>query len=102
MVYKIKYSKLAIKTLDQNLLYLINNSLENSALKFINKVGEIVFLIAKNPKLYALWNSKLNIRKVVIVSQITMFYKINENTIDIVLFWNNYQNLNKLNELLNI
>lgn len=102
MVYKIKYSKLAIKTLDQNLLYLINNSLENSALKFINKVDEIVFLIAKKPKLYALWNSKLNIRKVVIVSQITMFYKINENTIDIVLFWNNYQNLNKLNELLNI
>ena len=94
MVYKIKYSKLAIESLDQNLLYLKNNWSENSMLKYINKVDEIISLIVNNPELYGLW--KLNIRKVIIVPQITFFYKVHKNTIDVVLFWNNYQNPEKL------
>lgn len=100
MVYKIKYSNLAIMTLNQNALFLNSNWSERSVIKFIKKVDKIVLLIVNNPEIFPKWRGS-SIRKVVIVKQITMFYEIKEDTINILLFWNNYQNPNNLIDLLN-
>jgi len=100
MVYKIKYSNLSIITLNQNALFLNSNWSERSVIKFINKVDKIVLLIVNNPEIFPKWRSSA-IRKLVIVKQITMFYEIKKDTINILLFWNNYQNPSNLIELLN-
>jgi plasmid stabilization system protein ParE len=100
MGYKIIYSNLATKTIDDNLNYLINNWSIKSSAKFLDKVDKTIVLLLENPEFYPFWNTSNNIRKAIIVKQITLFYKVKENTIEILLFWNNYQNPEKLLKLI--
>jgi len=100
MDYKIEYSNLATATLDSNIKYLLNNWPVSSSIKFLDKVEETILLINNNPEIFPKWNDNLNLRKAVIVKQITMFYNIKKDTIEILLFWNNYQNPNKLLDLI--
>ena len=90
MVYNIIYSKLAIDTLDTNIAYLKSNWPKKVSGHFLEKVENTISIIKGNPNFYANWNK--NIKKAIVVKQITMFYTIKENTVEILLFWNNYQN----------
>jgi len=101
MVYRIRQSTLAKTTFFDNIKYLEDNWSERVVISFLKKVAEITKLIKHNPELFPKWNENITLRKVSILPQITMFYKINKTTIDILLFWNNYQNPNNLIELLN-
>ena len=61
---------------------------------FIDKVDELIHLLSKNnvnfkPTLYK------NTFEVPVLKQITLYYKIENNTITLLRFWNNYQDLNK-------
>ena len=100
MVYNVIHSDLAKLTFFENIKYLEENWSKQVILNFLRKVNKITKLIKNNPKIFPIWNEKKNIRKVIIISQITMFYIVQEKTIDVVLFWNNYQNPKKLKELI--
>ncbi len=100
MDYKIVYSNLAVFTLDSNLSYLQNNWPKISLLNFLDKEEKTIDLIKNNPTFFPLWKENLNIRKAIIVKQITLFYEVKNNVIEILLFWNNYQNPKKLIQLI--
>ena len=92
MAYKIEYQTLAETTYLNNITYLENNWPLSVLIKFIKKVESITELLKENPEMFSKWKNNSSIRRVVIVSQITLFYQINKNTVEILLFWNNYQN----------
>ena len=93
----IHWTREAERTLAQNLEYLAYRWDDKVVLDFINKVDDALDIIALNPKIFPAHNSELGIYKCVVVSQITIYYRIvNDNTIDLLTFWNNYQNPDKL------
>lgn len=100
MAYKIKYHKLGNSTFLDNLDYLEQNWSKKVIRSYLDRIDKIIALIEINPEIFPKWRGS-SIRKVVIVKQITMFYEIKEDTINILLFWNNYQNPNNLIDLLN-
>lgn len=61
---------------------------------FIDKTEALIELLKKGnvnfkPTAY------LNTFQVPVVSQITLYYRINTNAIELLRFWNNYQDLNQ-------
>ncbi|MEE9349508.1 MAG: type II toxin-antitoxin system RelE/ParE family toxin [Flavobacteriaceae bacterium] len=100
MVYKIKFVPTAKDSYSLNLLYLEENWSKKVITNYLKKVFKSINLIKTNPRIFPKWKNNSEIRRVVIVKQITMFYEVKKETINIYLFWNNYQNPENLNELL--
>jgi hypothetical protein len=100
MAYKIIYSNLAIETLNANVVYLKNRWPKRSLTKFVGNVNKTIELIKQNPEFFPIWKDEKNKRKALVFKQITMFYNIKKNTIEILLFWNNYQNPSTLIDLI--
>lgn len=75
----------------ENIRFLIRRWSEQSATNFIDEVDTIVDLLKLNPEAFPLTNYK-NIRRAVIRKQITLFYKVEDETIILVRFWNTYKN----------
>ncbi|WP_414684719.1 type II toxin-antitoxin system RelE/ParE family toxin [Mucilaginibacter sp.] len=93
----INWTPEAERTFSQNLEYLAYRWNNKVVIEFINKVDESLLIIASNPKAFPLHSSTLHIHKYVIVPQITVYYRIvNDHIIDLLTFWNNYQNPDKL------
>lgn len=66
------------------------------ALKFIDKVGAVVYDLKKEIIEYPL-TEKGNVRKCVIVKQVTLFYEIDtDNNLVLLSFWSNYQDTERL------
>jgi len=59
---------------------------------FLDRVDEVIDNIAENPYVYPAYENDKNIRKCVVTKHISLYYKILENRIDLLTFWNNYQN----------
>lgn len=79
-----------------NIEYLEREWTSTETYRFINKVDELLDQLAKGnitfkPTLYK------NTFEVPVIKQITLFYKTNGNSITLLRFWNNYQDLSKLN-----
>ena len=62
---------------------------------FIDKTDELIGLLKKG-NLSFKPTTYLNTFQVPVVSQITLYYRIQNNSIELLRFWNNYQDLNKL------
>ena len=76
----------------QNIDYLELKWSIQDVLNFIEKVDYTVQLIAKNNTLFTTTNYK-SVHKVVITKQITLYYRITSTNIELLRFWNNYQDL---------
>ncbi len=101
MTHKIKSSIKAKETFNQNLEYLKNNFPNKVALSFIDRVGDVLFILKRTPYVFPNRNTTSNIRKVLIVKQITLFYSVEGNEIHLHLFWNNYKKPSDLKKFLN-
>ncbi len=99
-MYKIVHSSIAEKTFVQNISYLEKNGSSKEIKNFINKTYEVVNLLKKDPYIFPKWEFNSSVRKVVLLKQITLFYSIGKNIVQIHLFWNNYRNPNDLKLLL--
>lgn len=94
----INWTAEAEKTLSQNLEYLAYRWNSKVIADFLNKVDDSLQVIASNPKAFPAHNSNLHIHKCVITPQITVYYRIiNDHSVDLLTFWNNYQNPDNLN-----
>ena len=81
----------------QNIDYLLENWSYREVSNFMKAVDTYLAIICKSPKTFQNTNYR-NIQFVVIVPQITLFYHIaDRNTVELVRFWNNYQDPKKLN-----
>ncbi|HVS91108.1 MAG TPA: type II toxin-antitoxin system RelE/ParE family toxin [Mucilaginibacter sp.] len=93
----INWTPEAERTFSQNLEYLAYRWDNSVVLGFIQKVDDSLQAIISNPQAFPAHNSTLHIRKCVVTPQITVYYRIvNDSTIDLLTFWNNYQNPEKL------
>lgn len=74
----------------ENIEYLTRVWSEKSAGKFVADVENVIELIKMHPELYPLCGH-LSVRRAVIRKQITMFYRVKHDEIQILRFWNNYK-----------
>lgn len=76
----------------QNIDYLELKWSVQDVLNFIEKVDYTIQLIAKNNTLFITTNYK-SVHKVVITKQITLYYRVTSTNIELLRFWNTYQDL---------
>ncbi len=76
----------------QNIEYLEKHWSEKEALNFINEVDYSLKLLAAENVVFTKSNY-INVYKMVIIKQITLYYSIENETIYLLRFWNNYQDL---------
>ena len=76
----------------QNIEYLENHWSEKEVLNFINEVDYSLQLLTKANVIFTK-SDYINVYKMVIIKQITIYYSIENETIYLLRFWNNYQDL---------
>lgn len=77
----------------KNIEYLESRWSEKEVLNFINEVDCSIKLLKKGNLIFKKSNYK-NVYKMVILKQVTIYYSIENETIYLLRFWNNYQDLN--------
>ena len=76
----------------QNIEYLENHWSEKEVLNFINEIDYSLNLLAKGNVIFTKPDYP-DVYKMVIIKQITIYYSIENETIYLLRFWNNYQDL---------
>jgi hypothetical protein len=77
-----------------NIDYLEAEWYEKVAFNFIEKANTIITLLQNDNVLFIKTNYK-SVYKIVITKHISLFYRIENNNLELLLFWNNFQNLEK-------
>lgn len=72
--------------------YLEDEWSEKEVLAFIDNVDYTIHLLEKNNIFFSKTQYK-NVFKIVVVKQVSLYYSIGEDTITLLRFWNNYQDL---------
>ncbi len=94
--YEIKWTDHALSELKDTFDYIELIWTKKELRKLSQKIEKILELISNNPFLFAKSNSN-SYRKVVILKFNTLYYRItDENTVEILSFFSNRQNPNKL------
>ena len=93
---KVIWSPSAKEDVENISSYLIFNWNTTVLLRFLLKLDRIINQIVINPKQFPLINSKLQIRKAVITTQNTLFYRIKNQNIEIVRIYDTRQDPIKL------
>ena len=100
MAFKIIYSPLAKESFQHNISYLKENWTIKEIQKFIQKTSDVIDILKIQPVLFSVSEFDKTIRKVVIIKQITLFYEFDKENVYLHLFWNNYQDPERINLLL--
>ena len=95
-IYKIKWSENALEELNNTIKYLEQNFSIKELNKLAIEIEKIVLLISKNPKIFKKVSQIKNIRRVVILKYNTILYKVNSDTIEILSFFSNRQDILKI------
>jgi len=88
---KIIWSDTAKQDYWQNIDYILREWDEQVAIDFLEAVDNTTRLIADTPKIGVKTDYK-GIRKIFVTKQISLFYRGNKKTIELIRFWNNYRN----------
>jgi len=88
-VYKIIASPLAVETYQQNIDFLEKQWSENEVLQFISNVSDVISILKVSPQTFKKWEKDSNIHQIEIQKQITLYYQIHHNNIELLLFFNN-------------
>ena len=88
----VEWSPLAKFDYWKNIEYLEEHWSPNEVISFINEVEYHIKLLQNNNVHFIKTNYK-SVYKIVIVKQISLFYRINNQKIELLRFWNNYQDL---------
>ena len=78
----------------KNIEYLEQEWSPREVISFINEVERNIQLL-KNDNVYFIATKYKNVYKIVVIKQITLFYRVVDDRIELLRFWNNYQNLKK-------
>lgn len=97
MSFQIRYSQRASLEYKEILDYVIRNFGLKKAIEIDILFEKIIFQISLNPKMYSVFNEKRKIRKCVISSQSSLYYRISGPYIELVSFRENLMNPKQLN-----
>ena len=92
MALTIYWTKQADQKFDQILKYLEEEWGDKVTRAFVRKVYDFLDILSEFPEIGTLENAERNIRGFVIVKQLTVFYKIKDDTIILLSFFDNRQN----------
>lgn len=95
MAYPVIWSPVAKLTYYQILEYLEEKWTEKELKVFINRTEEVINHIRKNPRLYP-YSRESKTFKCVVVKQVSLFYQFKQQNIELLLFWDNRQDPEKL------
>ncbi len=95
--YKLYWTDEAINNLGSILDYLQRRWTQREVDKFKIQLSKQLDLICNNPKLFPKSAFNPKIRKAVLSKQTTIFYDISGTTITLVYLFNNYQDIQKIN-----
>ncbi len=93
---KVLWSEEAKETFNQNILYLEKEWSQSVIDNFLDKTDEAISTISKHPLLFPVVSKENRVHKCLVVTQISLYYRIVKNEIHLITFWNNYQNPKKL------
>ena len=89
--YKIVWTDFALKELESTIEFLEENWTEKELRNLVAKLEEILSLISQNPNLFQVSNIKKEIRRVVVLSHNTLYYRVVKEQIEIISFFSNRQ-----------
>ncbi|MFA7615219.1 MAG: type II toxin-antitoxin system RelE/ParE family toxin [Weeksellaceae bacterium] len=89
--YKIHWTRNALEELSDTIEYLQRNFTDKEITRLALKIEETLQLISQNPELFQKSEIK-NIRRVVILKFNTMYYRIENDNVEILSFFSNRQN----------
>jgi len=92
MALTIYWSKRADSKFDRIIEFIHNEWGETVTKAFVKKVYDFLDILEEFPEIGALENKERNIRGFVIVRQLTLFYKIQDNKIILLNFFDNRMN----------
>lgn len=95
MAYDIIWSPKAKSTYYQILEYLDENWTYIEIINFIDRTEEALNFISNSPFQY-LKSAKADIHRCVLIKQVSLFYRFNSDTVELLLFWDNRQDPAKL------
>ncbi|TKB98734.1 type II toxin-antitoxin system RelE/ParE family toxin [Pedobacter cryophilus] len=82
-----------------NILEYLNEKWTIKELKFfINRTETVIQNISIHPKLYS-YSKESDIYKCVLVKQVSLFYIIKDEYVELLIFWDNRQDLTKLSNI---
>lgn len=93
--YKILWTDNALKELEKTITYLEEHWTENELRNLANKLEEIVSLISQNPNLFQVSDVKKDIRRAVVLTYNTLYYRVANNQVEIISFFSNRQSPKK-------
>ncbi len=96
MSYQIIWSPQANKTYMLILEYLQSKWTEREINNFIERTEEVLFFINQNPFLFP-YSKQNNSYKCVVTAQTSLIYQINQDKVELLSFWDNRQDPQKLN-----
>ncbi|HJR99327.1 MAG TPA: type II toxin-antitoxin system RelE/ParE family toxin [Flavobacterium sp.] len=88
------WSPQAKKDFWNNIDYLEAEWSEKTAFNFIQKVDSTILLL-KNDYISFVKTNYKNVYKIVITKYISLYYRLENNNLELLRFWNNFQNLEK-------
>jgi Plasmid stabilization system protein len=94
---KVFWTQEAKDTFNSNIDYLLLEWGEVVTSHFLDRVDQVILRITKSPNLYPIVIRGERIHRCVVVKQISLYYRIvSDEQIDLLTFWNNYQNPERL------
>ena len=95
VAYPILWSPTAKANYYQILEYLNDNWTIKELEAFVKRTEEVISHIYKNPSLYP-YSESSDTHKCVVVKQVTLFYRVTGESIQLLVFWDSRQNPAKL------
>ena len=92
---QIVWSDDAVADYHQNIDFLLEKWSVQVAVEFMEDVETIIELVESQPEIYPLTDYQ-GIRKAVVRKQITLFFRVKDEAIHLIRFWNNHQNPERL------
>lgn len=93
--YKILWTDFSLSELEKTIEYLKENWTDRELQTLASEIEKTLNLLSHNPNLFQASDIKKDIRRVIIAKHNTLYYRINNNTIEIISFFSNRQNPKK-------
>lgn len=88
MRYAVKWSPEAERTYKIILEYLLERWTERELDNFIDRTDTVINFIIQNPKQY-IYSKKMRVYRAVLTKQVSLYYRLEQQTIELLLFWDN-------------
>ncbi|GEP52827.1 hypothetical protein FNO01nite_34990 [Flavobacterium noncentrifugens] len=93
--YKIFWTDFALRELEKTIEYLEKNWTERELRNLASEIEKTLTLLSHNPNLFQSSDIKKEIRRVVVSKHNTLYYRVKNNTIEIISFFSNRQSPKK-------